>query len=313
MSSETRKLSETSDRTTLLNNAFTSTMATHGRRATDVLLYSSAYLAIIAVAQVAITMVLLGLPLTPAPLVVGLVTFAVYANDRIADADTDSVSNPTQAAFARRHQGTLYVFAAGAYGLAIAVSVLGGPVALAITLLPGVFWILYASEWIPAVDTYFQRLKDVLIVNTTVVALAWALTLTFLPLAFANAPFTPEAGVVFVYFFLGIFVNTEIPNARDVEGDRAIGVETIPVVFGLRRTRQLLYGVDLLLIFLVGYAVLRGLLATPPAVALFVGLVYSLGVTAFLGRYADEGRLTIAAECEYAVVTVALILAVFAI
>ena len=45
------------------------------------------------------------------------------------------------------------VLSAASYGLAIAVSILGGPLALAITLVPGAFWILYASDWLPAVTS----------------------------------------------------------------------------------------------------------------------------------------------------------------
>ncbi|MDX1565612.1 MAG: hypothetical protein R3236_09415, partial [Phycisphaeraceae bacterium] len=47
----------------------------------DAVVYSSAYLGVIAMVQVAIVMVLLSVPPNPAPVVVGLVVFAVYAND----------------------------------------------------------------------------------------------------------------------------------------------------------------------------------------------------------------------------------------
>jgi len=89
------------------------------------------------------------LPPSPAAVVVGLVVFAVYTNDRLADVDTDVMSNPGQAAFVRRHRDVLYVLASIAYGLAVALSVLGGPIALAVALLPGVFWVCYATNWIP--------------------------------------------------------------------------------------------------------------------------------------------------------------------
>ena len=307
MSSETRHPSAWTERTALLENERFDRIARHGKRAVDALLYSSAYLAVIAAVEVAIATLLLGLPPTPAPLVVGLVTFAVYATDRIADAETDSVSNPRQADFSRRYGDVLYVAAAGAYGLAVAVSVIGGPAALAVTLVPGAFWLLYASDWLPALGPCVQRFKDVLVVNTTVVALAWALTLTGLPLAFADAAVTPAAGVVFAYFFLGTFVNSEIPNVRDVEGDRAIGVATLPVVLGVCHTRRLLYAIDVVVAGLVGYAVLVDFLSVALAVGLLVGLAYSLGVTAALGRYENAGRLTLAAECEYVFVAAALL------
>lgn len=278
----------------------------YGERAGDALVYSSAYLAFIAMAQVAIVMVLLSLPPNLAPVVVGLVTFSVYANDRLEDVDTDAKTHPEQAAFIRRHQGWLYPLAAIAYGLAVSISVLGGPVALVITILPGVFWILYATDWIPDAGIHVRRLKELFIVNSAVVALAWAVSLTFLPIAFADAAITPAVVVVFCYFFLGTFVNVEIPNVRDMDGDRAIGVATMPTVFGVRRTRQVLYGIDIFVAGILVSAVLGDYLSVYLAAALLVGLVYSLGVTALIGRYENNRLLTIAAESEYVFVALAI-------
>lgn len=277
-----------------------------GEVAGNVLVYSSAYLAAVAMLEVAIAMVLLSLPPSPAPVVVGLVTFAVYANDRIADADTDVVTTPEKAAFVTRHRDLLYGLSAVAYGLALTISVVGGPLAVGIALLPGMFWVLYASDWIPEVGVSVRRLKEVLVLNSVVVALAWATTLTFLPLAFGGQ--APPGPVLFVfgYFLLRSFVDTEIPNVRDVEGDAAIGVATLPVVFGVGGTRLVLYAVDLLTAGLVLYAVWADLVPLAHAVALAIGLLYSTGIVSFVGRFEDVPALAIASELEYLVVGAAL-------
>lgn len=277
-----------------------------------VAVYTSAYLAVIAAVEVALVTVLLSVPWTVAPLVVGLVTFAVYVADRIADADGDAVSAPRRAAFVRRHADALYVAAAVAYGLAVALSVLGGPLVLGLALLPGLFWVVYASNWVPAFGGGVGRLKDVFLVNSAVVALAWAVTLTLMPLAFADVGVTPTTGVVFVYFFVRVFTNTEIPNVRDVEADRAIGVPTLPVVVGKRRTRQVLSALDLGTAVLVGGAVLAGVLPALLAVPLLAGVGYSLVVTAFVGRSGRERLLARAAECEYVVTSLVLVAVVMA-
>lgn len=277
------------------------------RRVRAGLLYSSAYLSVIAMAEVAIAMALLSLPLSIAPLICGLVTFAVYASDRVADLESDEVSSPRRTAFVRRHQGVLEVGAALTYGLAVGLSALGGPVALAITLAPGVFWILYAIDWIPDVTVGVRRLKDVLVVNTAVVALAWAVTLTFLPVAFVAAPVTPATVIVFAYFFLRSFVDVELPNVGDIAGDRAADVSTLPVVFGVTRTRQALYAVDILTMGLLVWAALASHLRVALVVPLLAGICYSLGVTYFVGRTDNVDGLSVAAECEYLVVALALL------
>ncbi|MUW14506.1 4-hydroxybenzoate polyprenyltransferase [Halorubrum sp. CBA1125] len=273
-----------------------------GYRVKDVLTYSSAYLVFIAMVEVLTVHVVLSLPLNPAPIVVGLVTFSVYAGDRIADAEVDAISSPERSAFVVRHRRLLSVLTAGAYGIAVAISLTGGPLALAITLLPGGFWILYASEWFPTLGTYFKRLKQILVVNSTIVAAAWAIAVVGLPLAFADAAVTPLAGVVFVYFLVDTFVNTEIPNVRDIAADQADGVSTIPVVLGVRRTRHVLYGLDLWLVAFVGLSLAFGPLTAAVAGAILVGLGYALVLAWFVGRSAVPGRLAIAGEAKHLVV-----------
>lgn len=280
-----------------------------GEVAGEALLYSSVYLAVIAMVYVSIPMVLLSLPPNPAPVVVGLVAFAVYANDRILDVDDDELANPDRAAFVRRNRRLLHLLAATAYGIAVAISVLGGPLAMTITLVPGVFWILYATDWVPWVRVSFGRLKEVLVVNSAVVALAWALSATFLPLAFAGMAITEAAAVVFGYFLLRSFVNTEIPNVRDIESDRMAAVSTLPVVLGIGRTRRVLYAMDALAFLLVTGAVLEGLLPALPALGLLAGLCYSVGIAFLIGRMADLELLALASEFEYVVTAIAIAIA----
>lgn len=286
-------------------------MTVYGERAGDALVYSSAYLAVIAAVELAIVMMLLGIQSNPAPVVVAFVTFSVYAYDRLVDVETDEISNPRQAAFIRRHRNILYLMASVCYGLAVALSVLGGPFALVITLLPGMFGVLYASDWMPNVGVRFARFKDILVVNTAVVAFAWAVTLTFLPLAFAGESFTPATGIVFCYFFLRSFVDTELPNVGDVESDRASDVSTLPLTLGIRGTRYALYGVDLASLGLVVYALDAGVLPLSAAAALGVGIVYSLSLVSRIGRTNDYELLSLASECEYLLVGVVLGVLVF--
>jgi 4-hydroxybenzoate polyprenyltransferase len=302
MSSETRNLPVHPDGDASLYRKFAASLLALGERTKDVLVYTSTYLVFIAMVEVATVMIALSLRPNPAPLVVGLVTFAVYVGDRIADAETDELSNPKQSAFVTRHRRLLSVLSAVAYGLAIAVSIAGGPIALAITLLPGAFWVLYASDWLPTVGSQFKRLKEVLVVNSALVAFAWAVAVVVLPMAFADAALTPTAVVVFVYFFVDTFVNTEIPNVRDRAGDAAIGVSTLPVVFGVRRTRHILYALDLLLAAFLAGAFLQGLLSVALAAAVLAGLGYALVLAAFVGRTDRYGRLSIAGEAKHLLV-----------
>jgi 4-hydroxybenzoate polyprenyltransferase len=258
--------------------------------------YSSGYLAILAALEVLIVGHLLSLPASPAPVVVGLITFAIYANDRLVDLSSDGVSNPERTAFVRQYQHVLHVCAATAYGLAVALSILGGPVAFALALIPGIAWVLYAVNWVPAIDIPFQRLKELLVINSAIVAVAWSLTIVFLPVAFAGAPITPTVWVLFWYLALGTFVCTEISNVRDIRSDIETGVATLPVAFGVRRTRHVLYGVSLLTAGILGQAVVNEYLTTTAAGALLAGLVSLIVLVSLVGRSNREKFLSVAGE-----------------
>lgn len=308
MASEPKHWLEATDRPDRSDEPFGRWILDHSERLWKPLVYSAAYLAVIAVAEVLVVQYLFSLPPSPAPIIVGLITFAVYANDRLVDLESDSVSNPYRTAFVRQYRAPLYVLAALAYGTAVALSAVGGPVAFTLALLPGAAWVLYAVNPKLAVEIPFQRLKERLVVNSLLVAVAWSVTVVFLPLAFAGRALTPAVGAVFAYFVLATFVNTEVANVGDIESDREAGVATLPTVLGVRRTRHALYGIILLAATGLGYATVDGHLTGRAAVALGVGLVCLTGIVACLGRVERETLLTVAAECTrlpvFALITV---------
>jgi 4-hydroxybenzoate polyprenyltransferase len=271
--------------------------------------YSSAYLAVMAAMEVLLVQWLLALPPSPAPLVVALITFAIYANDRLLDLDSDAVSTPERTAFVRRYRSELYVSAAIAYGLAVGVSVFGGPVAFALALLPAVAWVLYAVGWVPLADSSVRRLKELIVVNSAIVGGAWALTIVFMPVAFAGVAATPAVWILFGYLAVGTFVTTEVSNARDVESDVRSGVATLPVKVGVRRTRHLLYVVSLLIAVMVGYGFAVGHLTAISAGALGIGVATLLGIVALLGRGVDGNGLSLAGEFSRVPVFAALLVA----
>lgn len=312
MASEPRNWSEAADSTGSLNRV-TEWVFTRGKTAWRLLEYSSAYLAVLAALEVVMIQLLLSLPPSPAPVIVGLVTFAIYANDRLVDLSSDAVSNPRRTAFARQYQTTLYALAAIAYGTAVALSVLGGPVAFGLALVPGIAWVLYAVSWVPATGVPFQRLKELLVVSSTTIAVTWSLTVVFLPVAFAGVAVTPTVLVIFAYLALGTFVCTEISNVRDVESDLQSGVSTLPVAVGVSRTRQILYGISLLTAAMVGRAMGAEHLTTTAGGALFAGLVSLVGIVSLLGRTEKDQFLSVAAECTRLPVLGALIAASYAV
>lgn len=271
-------------------------------RAKGVVVYSTLYLVVVAMLEAVLVSLALGLSLSLGVVVIGLVTFSVYAGDRLADVDADAVTKPGQAAFIRRHERVLSVLTAAAYGMAVMLAVTKGPAALTLTLLPGGFWVVYASEWLPRVGRVCRRAKDVLVVNSLLVGVAWAITLTFVPVVWTDASVSLAAGCIFVYVVVDRFINTEIPNFQDVAGDAAAGVATLPVAVGVQRTRGILYALSGVLIGLLVWAYVAGVFSLVMTAAFVVGVGYTVGVTAAIGRTDQYRRLAIASELKHVLV-----------
>lgn len=270
------------------------------------LVYTSLYLALIAVAEALTVIVFLDLPLSFAPVVVGLITFSVYVNDQLVDLKDGDISNQLEEEYVSRHEDVLYVFASVSYGLALSLSVWGGVLSFAIALIPGIAWILYASDIVSDVTSWIgiglDRVKEIFLVNTGLVAVTWAVTLVFIPVAYGGSVVTPAVGTMFLYFLLRVFKNTEVANVPDVETDAARGVSTLPTVLDIRQTRWALHCLDAVTAVGLLYAVWMGYIPQLLSIALFAGLVYSTIVVAQIGAYSGEMPLTRYAEYEYLVV-----------
>lgn len=272
----------------------------------NVFVYTSLYITSIAVVETWLATRLLGFEANVALVIIGLVTYSVYMNDRIADVETDSASNPMQAEFVRRHRTPLFVVATGAYGLAVMLAVVSGPTALLLTLLPGVFWVFYALDYFDFVSDGLDRLKEVIVLNTMVVATAWAVTVTFLPVIVESNSLPLHVWPVLAYFFLRDFVHTEVPNVPDRFGDAQIGVSTIPSRYGLVTTRRVLYGINILTLVLVAVIITDIVDSQTVLLILIAGLCYSCCAVGLIGRWSREDLLGKVTHVEYVLVFVAI-------
>lgn len=270
------------------------------------------FTALVAAVEVALVTAALGIPRSAAPVAVGLVAFAVYAADHVADAEGDAASTPSRARVAIRYGDQLMTAAAVSYGVAVALAVRAGPPALALVCVPGAVWIGYASDWLPALGDVaaplaavsVPRLKDVFLLNSAAVALAWAVAVVAAPLAFGGvsveAVGAPTVALLFAYVAVRSFVDVEVPNVRDVAADAARGVATLPVVYGVARTRYVLLGVDALAAGLLAALAATGTASRPALAAFAAGLAVSVGVTAMADRL-DGPALGVAPDCSYLV------------
>ncbi len=206
----------------------------------DHFMYSSLYLSITAISMAYVSSVLQDIPISLAAcLIMFLVTFSVYNLNRKTDESEDAINHSERYAFTKKYAKVLMNSSLGAYAIAFLIAGMCGIAAATITAIPLVSGIFYSIPLLPSRFRY-RRLKDIPFVKNFVVGLAWAIPIALLPAActgFSTGRMTPVVGL---FFFLLSFINSTVFDIRDVEGDAGSGVQTLPVIIGIQRTRILL-------------------------------------------------------------------------
>lgn len=194
-----------------------------------------------------------------------LAPLAVYSLNKATDKAEDSVNRPETASRA----AVYYVgpsIAAMVISLGIGASI--GPSVFITLLVPIIVALVYSVR----LSRSIPRLKEIVGVKSVVVAFTWAFTACLLP-ASVHVVEGEKIGLVFIYLFIQVLVNTTLCDVLDIKGDLASGVETIPIKLGRNRTRKLLATINSFLGVWLAYCLLRGLFLTYMP-ALIFGALY---------------------------------------
>jgi (E)-4-hydroxy-3-methyl-but-2-enyl pyrophosphate reductase len=239
---------------------------------------ANVYVALGAMALTFANMQLLGLSFTPLYLVIaGLYVYAVHTLNRLADSKAGKLNDPIRLEFYQHHRGLLWgsALAAALGTIALAYHLGWGP--LAFTTLMVVMGGLYQTDLVGgarANTLKYRRLKDIPTSKTLFVPLAWAVITLALPALSGGAtPSWWQVGALACVTFLTVFLRSALLDIRDIQGDRLVGRETIPVVLGTRRTWQLLVATTTILGLFFAVAPSTGWLR-PLQVSYLIGVAY---------------------------------------
>lgn len=233
------------------------------QRLVDVIEYSRVYLALGITLWAFALALLLQVTVDRSLAVVMFATiFGVYALNGHFDRAEDAVN--------RAHATPRQVTRVSVLGLltlvsAVWVAVLRDPVLLAlIGFILGTL-ICYSLAIFPASWGY-TRLKEVPGVKNLTVATGLTGFICGSLIVGSGAAVTPSVLVLVVFLFLRFVIVSIIPDIRDMAGDRAAGVRTIPLCYGVQRTKRLLYGLNGVVTAVFYGALLAGWL--PPLAAI---------------------------------------------
>jgi 4-hydroxy-3-methylbut-2-enyl diphosphate reductase len=174
----------------------------------------------------------------------------------------------------RQHEA-LYIFLAVATLIAALLLALaqgaGQFLLLFVISLSGV---LYNARFLPS-RWRFRSLKELPGSKNLSMALAWAMVAVVLPVVGAGFAFRPGLAVAFVFTFALVFIRSILSDIIEMQNDRLLGRETIPVLVGSKISQRILKVVWVLLFILLASAYPAGWSASV-SIALIICLFYVL-------------------------------------
>jgi 4-hydroxy-3-methylbut-2-enyl diphosphate reductase len=176
-------------------------------------------------------------------LIAGSYVFSMHILYYFIDKEAARYNDPGRAEFYEKHEGIfitliiLSVFTSlflsfemgrGVFVFLIIISLLG--LIYGIKIIPKRLWNMFQ----------YKKLKDIPGSKTVFVALAWGTVISILPALTANHRIDVSTVIAFLFVVILVFVRSALFDIMDIQGDRIVGKETIPIIIGENKTRLVL-------------------------------------------------------------------------
>jgi 4-hydroxy-3-methylbut-2-enyl diphosphate reductase len=196
---------------------------------------------------------------SPFVLIAFLYVQSMHILNHLTGGEADRYNEPDRAQFYAGHTASLTAVAllSGAAGLIIAY--FQGAVPFLLLTVMSLLGLSYRLPLVPKAlaGIMYRRIKDIPGSKTVLIAVAWGVVAAVLPPLAVYGDAGALTGVIFLWVAGLVFVRTAFFDILDMQGDRLVGKETIPILLGEKRSLRLLK------------AMLAGLVAGMPLLAAF--------------------------------------------
>jgi (E)-4-hydroxy-3-methyl-but-2-enyl pyrophosphate reductase len=213
-------------------------------RAVSAIVKSNIYIALGGACLTCASMRLLRLDLSrPAILLSFCLVLAVYNLNIFADRAAILLTQPSRYRFLLAHRKSLYGLSAFSLAAAFILAASLGTAAFLLTVFTLLSGLAYSFTFLPTALPG-MRLKNLTGLKEFFSSLGWGVLVVLIPVLSApgSRPGAVSVAVVFISVFSILFVRSVLFAIRDLQGDRLVGRETIPVVLGVGRTKWLITG-----------------------------------------------------------------------
>ena len=171
-----------------------------------------------------------------------LYVLSMHILNNLIGTKADQYNDPDRSSFYNNNKMLLAFlsFAAGGIGLMTAFSV--GWIPFLILLGMSIMGLSYNLRLIPKRFAYdkYSRLRDIPGSKTVLIAMAWGIVTSILPRLSVSGNIHLNTAIIFLWSLSLVFVRTAFFDILDMQGDRIVGKETIPILLGEKRALGLL-------------------------------------------------------------------------
>jgi (E)-4-hydroxy-3-methyl-but-2-enyl pyrophosphate reductase len=183
-----------------------------------------------------------------------LFLFSMYVLNHFADKEAAALSEPSRAKLYEKHQGLFVV-------LSIVAAVISFVLAFTVSIevffcvfFATLFGIAYRVSIIPKKFSRFVRYRSLAQIpgsKAIFISITWAVSTGLIPFLGEPKSSLSALPVVLAFTFSMAFIRTVLLDVKDVQGDRIIGKETIPIAIGKESTKAILVAISILLTILL--------------------------------------------------------------
>lgn len=104
----------------------------------------------------------------------------------------------------------------------------------------------------------YQKIKDIPASKDIVLAIAWVIIIVISPLLGSRREFNKSTFMAIMFVFTLVFIRSVYYGIREVQGDRIVGKDTIPILLGEKNSNYLIKGLSILLFIMLFIFSIKG-------------------------------------------------------
>jgi 4-hydroxy-3-methylbut-2-enyl diphosphate reductase len=218
-----------------------------------------------------------GLPISFSSMIASvLYVFSMHIFNHLTGRAEDKYNDPDRERFYNRYKWRLTMMALVAGGLGLVSAFEMGRVPFWTLLAMSVLGLSYNLRVIPCIrfgKWNMRRMRDIPGSKTILIALAWGVVTVLLPALTARNNQVQSTILAFLWTTGMVFCRTAFLDILDMQGDRIVGKETIPILLGALKSFLIIKGVLIFNITLLPVAGILGIL-TPLSFVLMIAPLF---------------------------------------